>query len=236
MKKFAVFDIDGTLIRWQLYHAIADSIIKLGYSSREDFQKVKDARMKWKKRTHSESFKEYERTLVGAVDTMLLSLTIDQFNEASSAVFEEFKDQVYTYTRSLIAKLKLEGYLLFAISGSQEEIVEKIAAYYHFDDFVGSTYIKEGDGFTGEKIVRTHGKDKLLSELVEKHGASYERSIAVGDSAGDISMLGAVQEPIAFNPEKKLYEHARKNGWKIVIERKNVVYELETHDGKYNLA
>lgn len=236
MKKFAVFDIDGTLVRWQLYHAIADAIVRLGYSSVEEFQKAKSARMKWKKRTHSEAFKEYEQTLVETVDKMLLSLTVDQFNRASEAVFEEFKDQVYTYTRNLITELKKDGYLLFAISGSQEEIVGKITEYYGFDDFVGSTYIREGDGFTGEKIVRTHGKDKLLADLVKKHSAGYQGSVAVGDSAGDISMLEVVEQPIAFNPERKLYEHAKKRGWKIVLERKNVVYELKAENDQYLLA
>ena len=30
-RPFAVFDIDGTLIRWQLYHSIADTLARLGH-------------------------------------------------------------------------------------------------------------------------------------------------------------------------------------------------------------
>jgi HAD superfamily phosphoserine phosphatase-like hydrolase len=235
IKAFAVFDIDGTLIRWQLYHAIADALVRLGHSSRADFEPAKEARMQWKRRTHPESFKEYERTLVKAVDKTLLSLTKDQYSEAIEAVFEEYKDQAYTYTRDLLKGLKKHGYVLFAISGSQEEAVEKIASYYGFDDFVGSTYIKQGRGFSGEKIVRTHNKDAILASLVAKHKVEKAGSIAVGDSEGDISMLEAVEQPIAFNPERKLFDHAKAKGWKIVIERKNMVYELEAQSGKYIL-
>ena len=37
MNKFAVFDIDGTLIRWQLYHAIADELAKSGHIDAETY-------------------------------------------------------------------------------------------------------------------------------------------------------------------------------------------------------
>jgi phosphoserine phosphatase len=49
-------------------------------------------------------------------------------------------------------------------------------------------------------------------------------------------MLKLVENPTAFNPEKKLFDHAAKQGWKIAIERKNVSYELERADGKYQLV
>ena len=74
--------------------------------------------------------------------------------------------------------------------------------------------------------MRSTEKPIALAELVAKHGLSYDESIAVGDSESDIPMLEAVSTPIAFNPTKALYEHARAAGWKIVVERKNVVYEL----------
>jgi phosphoserine phosphatase len=39
-------------------------------------------------------------------------------------------------------------------------------------------------------------------------------------------MLEAVENPIAFNPNQTLYNHAKKRGWEIVVERKDVIYEL----------
>ena len=235
-RPFAVFDIDGTLIRWQLYHAIADTLVHLGYIDRKAFQAVKDARMQWKRRTHTDSFKDYEHTLVKLVDSALAQLTIRQYKKAVGSVFDEYKDQAYTYTRDLLKELKAKNYLLFAISGSQEEIVEKIAGHYGFDDFVGSTLVQKNGKFTGEKIVRAGNKHEILEQLIKKHKTSLGGSIAVGDSLGDSSMLEMVDYPIAFNPEKKLFELAKSEGWKIVAERKNVVFELESKNGKYLLA
>lgn len=235
-RPFAVFDIDGTLIRWQLYHAIADALAKKGHIDAKTHKKVKDSRMIWKTRTHGEAFGAYQTELVTAYEKLLLDLSYKDFNQAVQAVFDEYKDQIYVYTRQLIKDLKKKNYLLLAISGSQIEIVSKIAKHYGFDDCVGTIYAHENDKFTGAVTIHLGGKHVVLEELIAKHHASLAGSVAVGDGASDISMLEMVETPIAFNPEKKLFDHAKGKGWKIVIERKNMVYELEDSDGRYLLA
>lgn len=235
-RPFAVFDIDGTLIRWQLYHAIADNLARRGHIDARTHQQIKDARMVWKNRAHKEAFGAYQTELVIVYEKLLLDLSVKNFNQAVAAVFDEYKDQAYIYTRELIKQLKKDGYLLFAISGSQTEIVSKIASYYGFKDCVGTIYEHGRDKFTGAVTIHLGGKHLILRELIEKHDASLKGSIAVGDGASDISMLEMVERPIAFNPERKLYDYAKTKGWKIVIERKNMVYELEKQDGRYILA
>ena len=235
-RPFAVFDIDGTLIRWQLYHAIANQLAKQGYIDTADYEAVRGARMLWKQRTHAESFKEYERRLVSAYEKLLQQLPVTAFETAADAVFYEYKDQVYTYTRDLLKQLKSEGYVLLAISGSQTEIIGRIAGYYGFDDFVGSQYHRRDGRFTGELTATIGNKDTVLRQLIDTHRLSMKGSVAVGDSESDSIMLSMVDRPIAFNPSKGLYEQAREHGWKIVVERKNVVYMLEYRDGTYVLA
>ncbi|MDQ5951010.1 MAG: hypothetical protein QG639_287, partial [Patescibacteria group bacterium] len=53
-----------------------------------------------------------------------------------------------------------------------------------------------------------------------------EDSIAVGDSDGDISLLESVANPICFNPNQSLYNHAKRMKWEVVVERKDVIYYL----------
>jgi HAD superfamily hydrolase (TIGR01490 family) len=236
-RPFAVFDIDGTLIRWQLYHAVADNLVRLGYIAPVKFQAIKDARMVWKRRESSESFQQYEMELVKRYVGIMSEITVEQFEKAARAVFDEYKDQIYTYVRNLISQLKKDGYLVFAISGSQVQIVKMIAEYYGFDDFVSRVDEQKNNKFTGQSTTPIFNKDTVLKELISKHGANLKSSTAVGDSASDIKMLEIVERPIAFNPERKLFEHAKKQGWKIVIERKNVVYQLESgQNGRYELV
>lgn len=226
-KKFAVFDIDGTLIRWQLYHAIVTELAKQGHLADKAYELIRGSRAQWKKRSHSESFKEYEGTLVSVYHTALTNLKTEDFMKAVDSVFDEYKDQVYTYTRDFVRSLKQQGYLLFTISGSQAEIIEKLADYYGFDEAIGNTYEQKNGFFTGEHRHIVESKAELLDQLVQKQGLSYKGSIGVGDSEGDIQLLSKVEKAIAFNPSKQLFEAAQTNGWDIVVERKNMIYELK---------
>ncbi len=235
-RPFAVFDIDGTLIRWQLYHAVVDKLAKHGHLGNGAKEQLHEARMVWKRREHAESFKEYEQVLVRLYENAIKDLGTKDFDAMVQEVISEYKDQTYVYTRKLLQDLKQKGYLLFIISGSHAELIEQLGKYYGFDDWVGSTYERSGLTFSGEHTFAGAEKHKTLDQLVKKHSASYTGSFAVGDSAGDITMLEKVENPIAFNPDKTLYEHAKKAGWKIVVERKNVQYELENNDGRYLLA
>jgi HAD superfamily hydrolase (TIGR01490 family) len=235
-RPFAAFDIDGTIIRWQLYHAIADELAKRGLIEAEAFKIIKMARANWKNRRQEDSFEEYENQLVKLIDGTITKITPQELEESCQAVLNKYKEQVYTYTRDLIKQLKNKNYLLFAISASQIEIVSAFSMYYEFDDFGGSTYETIANHFTGKKkLLWSSEKQRYLYKLVELHNATWDKSIAVGDSESDIPLLSSVENPIAFNPTKKLFNYAQKNRWNIVLERKNVIYRLESNSKNYIL-
>ena len=94
-KKFAVFDIDGTIVRWQLYHAIGDAMAKAGIIDNNSFDKVRASRMNWKTRQNFDSFSEYELELVNVFDGAIKDLETSVFQEVISSVFNEYKEQVY---------------------------------------------------------------------------------------------------------------------------------------------
>jgi len=234
-RPFAVFDIDGTLIRWQLYHSLTDNLAARGFIAEENYQELKNARMDWKRRSKADAFSKYERRVIRMFDLALRKISPGELELAAQAVFDEYKDQAYEYTRDLLHELKAAGYFLIAISGSPVEVVSKIAAYYGFDDWRGTTHYSKNGRFTGAKRVVAYHKDKVLQDLIDKNKLWLEGSIGIGDSKSDIPLLEIVQRPIAFNPEANLYKHAREHGWEIVVERKNVIYELGMKRDKYIL-
>lgn len=234
-RQFAAFDIDGTLIRWQLYHAVIDNLAKEGHISSDTYSGVKEARLSWKKRANGSSFKSYEEQLVNTYHKLLPQLTHEQFEAAVLKTVNEYREQVYTYTRDLIKTLKEQNYLLFAISGSHHEVVAEVAKFYGFDDWYGAQYETHDGRFTGGLITPFGRKQEVLEELIKKHGAAHTGSYAIGDSRSDAAMLEMVDNPIAFNPDRTLFDIAKKQGWKVVIERKNMIYELEKSNGKYEL-
>jgi HAD superfamily phosphoserine phosphatase-like hydrolase len=166
----------------------------------------------------------------------LTSINPAVFDQLVEEVINEYKDQVYTYTRDLVRRLKKEGYALLAISGSHHELVEQIAKAYEFDDWVGSQYERDGNTFTGKSFIASLQKDTVLKDLIQKHNLSLSESYAIGDSKSDAPMLTLVEHPIAFNPDQHLFKIAQEHGWDIVIERKNMIYQLEHKSGKYLLA
>jgi len=235
-RPFAVFDIDGTLIRWQLYHAIVDELARQGHISKKGYDAIRHARMNWKRRAPGASFKTYEAELIRVYVDSLSNLSPTKLEEAAKAAFEEYKDQVYTYTRDLIAELKAKDYLIFAISGSHAEVVSKMAGHYGFDDFIGTEFVSNKNQLTGEVIAAYHDKDLSLKKLVNRNNATYSGSFAVGDSLSDAKMMELVENPIAFNPDADLLAHARQKGWRVVVERKNVIYQLGKDGNSYLLA
>jgi phosphoserine phosphatase len=63
--------------------------------------------------------------------------------------------------------------------------------------------------------------------VFDKHPElTREGSIAVGDTDGDIPLLESVERAICFNPNQTLYTQAKRRGWEIVVERKDVIYKL----------
>ena len=234
-QSFAVFDIDGTIIRWQLYHAICDEMAKTGIIEKATYDKVRAFRLNWKKRDNDQAFVAYEKFLITVFDDALKTIGVKSFDAIVHDVFEKYKDQVYTYTRDLLKDLKSKNYLIFAISGSPDIIVQKMASYYGFDDFAASSYERDGDKFTGDKFLAVGNKASLLDQLVQKHDLRYAGSYGVGDSEGDIEMLEKTETSIAFNPSKQLFVAAKKNGWRVVVERKNVIYKLSAKKNGYEL-
>ena len=53
-------------------------------------------------------------------------------------------------------------------------------------------------------------------------------SVGMGDTLSDVGFLELVWTPIDFNPNRSLFEVARRRGWPIVVERKDVIYNLQT--------
>lgn len=227
-KKVAVFDIDGTIFRSSLYIEIVRQLIKDGVLPSGASSQFEAEYSAWKDRTHVDSYNEYTQAVIDSFEKYLPTLSVEKFESAADKVVDRQKAHTYVYTRDLITKLKKQNYFLVAISGSQAELVGRFVKAYGFNAFAGSDYEKKNGRFTGKFQILTHqNKVHFLQTLVQQESLTLDESIAVGDSEGDIDMLKIVSNPIAFNPERSLFKYARRRGWAIVVERKNVVYELK---------
>lgn len=235
-RRFAAFDIDGTLIRWQLFHAIVKQLVAHEAISPHDYATMEELFDKWKSRSAPDAFHTYENALLATWAAILQHIPYDAYIDAAETAFTEHKDYVYRYTRDLITTLKKKGFFMIAISGSQQEAIDKIADYYGFDVAIGSKWPAVNGSFTGERISPVDDKGKALQAIVADYNLTFTDSWAVGDSGGDSKMLALVQNPIAFNPDQNLLSIATTHKWPIVIERKNVIYQLTASQDAYQLV
>jgi HAD superfamily hydrolase (TIGR01490 family) len=236
MRKFAAFDIDGTISRSALFFQIVDELINSGVLSISYRAELDEKYDDYQKRSHKDAFKDYSQLSVDILLNNLNKISVTDYQSAVDKVVPKNSDYVYVYTRNLIELLKKQGYFMIALSGSEMYSVQKFTEKFGFDLAIGEYYHEENNYFTGKIDQVIHRKDIFLKKFIKEHNLTLTGSYAVGDSSGDISMLEMVENPIAFNPEDTLYEKAKKENWKIVVERKNVIYELGPSDGQYILA
>ena len=233
-RRFAAFDIDGTIFRWQLYHELFDALASAGYIDKNDRNDVAMAREAWSRR--EQSFMDYEHLLVSVMERKVIGLPEQTVKSLARDIQSAKGHRTYTYTRTLMEQLKQNGYFIIAISGSYQQLVEAFAELHHIDLAIGTDYELEQGNFVRKSRAVFGNKEPILKAAVDEYNLQWKGSYAVGDSGSDADMMKLVEHPIAFNPDNRLFALAQKAGWKIVIERKNMMYELEQRDGSYVLA
>lgn len=226
-QKVAFFDIDGTVFRSSLFIELVEKLIEeevFPAEAREEYQNVYNA---WLDREGG--YDEYIAAMVQTFYNHIKGVHYGVFADLGRQVVALHSKRVYRYTRDLIKELKNDDYFVVAISQSPKAILDVFCKEYGFDKVYGRMYdIGPTDCFTGE-IIDEHiiqNKANIIKRVFEKEEVTPEGSVAVGDTEGDISMLESVSRPICFNPNKELYAYAKQMGWKIVVERKDVIYEL----------
>lgn len=227
LQKIAIFDIDGTIFRSSLLIEIVEALIKAEVFPKNARAHYELPYRKWLDREGI--YEDYINAVVEVFVKNIKGVSYADFSEVSKKLIKEKKKMVYRYTRDLIIDLKKKDYFLLAVSQSPKGILDDFCNELGFDKVYGRFYeLGPGDKFTG-KIIDEHlimNKASIIKRVLEKGNLTMENSIAVGDTDGDISMLEMVEKPICFNPNTKLYKYAKLNGWKIVVERKDVIYEI----------
>lgn len=228
MKPVAFFDIDGTIFRSSLLIELVEALVRDGVFPAETADAYELSYRAWKNREGT--YEAYIDDVIKAFIRNIKGVHYGTFADIARQVVAIQSKQVYRYTRDLITELKAEGYVIVAISQSPKTALDEFCEQYGFDKVYGRIYeIGPQDRFTGvvtdEHLIQN--KANIVRRIFERHPEfSTERSIAVGDTEGDIPLLESVERPICFNPNQSLYKYAQRNNWAVVVERKDVIYKL----------
>jgi len=227
MKKVAIFDIDGTIFRSSLLIELTDALIQEGIFSSRVRKLYARAAENWLDRKGP--YEEYINAVVKAFRQNIKGVRYQEFSKIAKKAVAFHKNRIYPYTRDVVKNLKKKNYYLLAISHSPRKVVKEFCERMGFDKVYGQIYeIDRQKRFTGRVLHMELISDKaeILKRAIEKEKLTLKDSVGVGDTESDIAFLKMVEKPICFNPNQKLYQYAKRAGWKIVVERKDVIYKL----------
>ncbi len=224
----AVFDVDGTLFRRGLLPALTRRLVNEGVFSERVREELSEDYYAWVERRGS--YDTYDRLVMDLFLRELEGISVAELQRCARVEVETHGRRVHIYTRDVALRLKEAGYQLIAISGSPQEILDLFLKPLGFDRAWGTVLAKDDQGrYTGEVLEDPFkNKRRVLEGFVRDAGVSLEGSVGMGDTLSDVGFLEVVQTPIAFNPNRDLFDVARERGWPIVVERKDVIYNLQT--------
>ncbi|MEK7149268.1 MAG: HAD-IB family hydrolase [Patescibacteria group bacterium] len=226
--RLGIFDIDGTIFRSNLFFELFHALIERGIFPKRAEKEIEKYYLPWFHRTGT--YDSYKNEIIRLQKKYIKGKKKIDINAIAENIVSSQKNKVYRFTRDLIRRLKKEQYHLVAVSGSHDFMVRRFSANFGFDASFGSVSMIKKGRFTGELDLESlHNKNLVLKKFAKEKNLiiDWENSVGVGDTENDIRFLEMVGHPIAFNPNATLARHAKKKKWTIIVERKDVIYELK---------
>lgn len=218
-KPFAAFDADGTIFK----SSLAEKIVEEGISERlfdpEPFNEVYENRRRWQENNSEEVYVDYLQRLVGALVTQMAGVEVERFDAVTTSMIEKQAVRKFRLPKMMIETLRTT-HVPIVISGSPDVLVRPFIADLDIDGVYGSMYEIKERRFTG--LAKPIGsKAMVLKSLTATDEVGWQGSVAMGDTIGDVSMLGFASRPVMFNASHTLTAYGEKLGWDKAFEAKD---------------
>lgn len=220
----AFFDLDGTWFRRQTTDYWFNAAARAGFVSADTTTELKRLTDLYHNRKIP-----YEVLNTFIVESVmkgehLVGMGVDQVDRIAFGVVEKFGGHVHDFTERLsIVAAKCDATRVI-ITGSLHNVAEAFARSRGIEIVRATRYPSEQrvfcQGSLEEWVTR---KGCAVKEIALQHDLDLDRSIAIGDTMSDASMLECVGHPICFNPTKELMDVAKRlaNQWPCVFEKKS---------------
>ena len=210
----AFFDFDGTIIA---SHSIKDMFIERLKNGEVTGQEIYDlGAMIPRYLMHSDGFEETLstsiRNLAGMPERHLVEL-------GDKVARERLAAEVFPEVRAMIRAHQKQGHTVAIVSSATRYQIEPLANQLGIDNVICTELEVENGKFTGELSGRpcyAERKVDAVESFAKKHRVKVDKSYFYSNGAEDVALLETVGHPVAINPDSKLADIARKNGWRDV--------------------
>lgn len=181
-RKLLIMDVDSTLIQQEVIELLAAHAGK-----REEVAAVTEAAMRGEL-DFAQSLHARVAVLAGLPSDVVTSVREEVLLSAGAA--------------ELVAAFKTAGHVVAVVSGGFNQILAPIAAELDLDYWQANELEIVDGKLTGKvlgAVVDRAAKEKYLREWAAAEDIAMEHTVAVGDGANDLDMLGAAGIGVAFN-------------------------------------
>jgi HAD superfamily hydrolase (TIGR01490 family) len=213
----AFFDVDNTIIQGaSIFH------LARGLHRRQFFTTKEILAAAWKQayfRVVGVEDPEHVAEARASALAFIKGHTVEELEAIGEEIFDEtMAERIWPGTRALAQMHLDQGQRVWLVTAAPVEIARTIARRLGLTGALG-TVAEHVDGvYTGRLVGEMlHGPAKAVAvrELAALEGLDLSRCSAYSDSHNDLPMLSLVGDPCVINPDSRLREHARQQGWRI---------------------
>ena len=213
--RIAFFDLDKTILSVNSGVLWVRREVALGHLSKRTAFRA----MAWLARYHL-GFASAE-TMVAEAVSHVTGTSSASLRERTGKFYEEEVRRTYRPgALEAIEQHRREGRKLVMLTSSSHYLAELVALELRFDGVLCNRLEVDAAGQHTGKVVGgvCFGPGKLPHAQAEadRLGVPLRDSTFYTDSYSDLSVLEAVSEPVAVNPDPRLRRHAHKRGWLVV--------------------
>jgi HAD superfamily hydrolase (TIGR01490 family) len=213
----AFFDVDNTIIQGASIFHLARGLHRRKFFTTRD---ILDAA--WKQayfRLRGVEDPEHVAEARAAALAFIEGHRVEELEEIGEEIFDEtMAARIWPGTRALAQMHLDQGQRVWLVTAAPVEIASTIARRLGLTGALGTVAEHEDGVYTGRLVGDLlHGPAKAVAvrDLAAREGLELDRCSAYSDSYNDLPMLSAVGDPCVINPDPRLRDHARAEGWRV---------------------
>ncbi|MDQ7992387.1 MAG: HAD-IB family hydrolase [Propionicimonas sp.] len=137
---------------------------------------------------------------------------------ASGRVGRRLREHLLSDALDRVAAHRSAGHHTVLVTGGVDILADVAAPY--FDEVVASgLHARDGvlTGYLASPPIVGEARAAWLRSYADAHGFDLDKSYGYGDSQADTSWLQLLGNPVAVNPDQRLFKVARERRWEVAV-------------------
>ncbi len=211
----AIFDLDNTLLGGDSDHSWGEFLVEQKLVDPDIFRSKND-----------QFYKQYKDGTLDIIEFLAFALEpLSRFSMAeldrlhAQFMREKIAPILLPKAQRLLDKHRDQGDDLLIITATNRFVTAPIAKALGINDLLATDPEVVDGRYTGQ-VAGTpcfqDGKVIRLREWLKHYPGDMQGSYFYSDSINDLPLLELVKNPVAVDPDERLFDHAQKAGWQII--------------------